>query len=586
MAFKSTKIYERSANYRYWQTSNLSKRILVCTDYFTEMEQGSDGTTYIGSTVELYGTKDDSYHDYNYTLYVNGTVVDSGTFTATYSGSIYEAEVRCAYAFGSAKTVNMRLDLTDRHYGLPAFTGNTKTITVPYAVEVTRAASICYVNTDIDHGIDMASGYTCEITVSMVHMGSRSETLTYNSAQKKATWHPYAEDWGPLYYNSLSESYTVTVDFYYGDTKVGAYDTWFRLYLPTPNTLTTPGNITTGDVGQYSVQADIYTRTITVYAANRRKSWELTEVNNTWTWAPTTAEVATYVTDATYTSYFATVKIYCGGDYPVLTSNTAFSTLTLKAADIAPELTVTVTDSTGLKGTYGKYILGKSKLRIAVAQSLKYSATAASFSIEANGNYYSAYTITTSELASMDYDQVVVSLQDSRGMTATVTVDISILEWYTPRIIGFSIHRTKADGSADDSGAYCRIDWSIQIAPLENQNSRALTITHPEGSTQPALTAYEQSGSLVVAASTESSYDITLALQDDLDSFARTLRLSTAGVALDILRGGKGLGLGKVAELSEAVEVNPDWTLICQQLELAGVNLVDWMQQVNSELGL
>ena len=52
-----------------------------------------------------------------------------------------------------------------------------------------------------------------------------------------------------------------------------------------------------------------------------------------------------------------------------------------------------------------------------------------------------------------------------------------------------------------------------------------------------------------------------------------TRNLSTAGVIMDFLRDGKGIGLGKVAETSEMVEVNPQWVFKANNITFKGVNL-------------
>ena len=257
---------------------------------------------------------------------------------------------------------------------------------------------------------------------------------------------------------------------------------------------------------------------------------------------------------------------------------------TLKEADAKPSVSAVLSDPTGHKAKYGKYVLGQSTLHGEITPVLKYGATVSAISVKANGQYFSTASFTTAVLASMEYKTVEITLTDSRGLTASVSLSVDIAEWYQPKITAFSIHRANEDGSANDSGGYCRIDWGIQVAPVADKNSRLLTINQPQGQSKPTLTAYTQSGSLVVAASTESSYDISIELKDDFATTARTLRLSTAGVVLDILRGGKGIGLGKVAEVSEAVELNPEWTFICRALELGGVDLKQWMADIDARL--
>lgn len=156
----------------------------------------------------------------------------------------------------------------------------------------------------------------------------------------------------------------------------------------------------------------------------------------------------------------------------------------------------------------------------------------------------------------------------------------SILDYAVPSFPDLSIHRCNADGAANDNGEYCKIEWSVSIVPIDNQNSKNLVIDHPAGRESIALTSYGQAGTLIVAADTEVSYDIVFTLSDDLNTVTRTLRLSTAGVIMDWLFGGKGVAFGQVAGQEGAVEISPAWALIVEKLLLSGYDLGAWMSEI------
>ena len=52
-----------------------------------------------------------------------------------------------------------------------------------------------------------------------------------------------------------------------------------------------------------------------------------------------------------------------------------------------------------------------------------------------------------------------------------------------------------------------------------------------------------------------------------------TRNISTAGVIMDFLYDGKGIGLGKIAETTEMVEVNPQWTFKADKMTFKGQDL-------------
>lgn len=168
---------------------------------------------------------------------------------------------------------------------------------------------------------------------------------------------------------------------------------------------------------------------------------------------------------------------------------------------------------------------------------------------------------------------------------ARKTFSADVLDYFVPSFPDLAIHRCDADGEVDDNGDHCRIEWSVAVMPINNQNSKVLVISHSNGTTAyDPLDNYRQSGILVVPASTESSYRIVFTLTDDLSSESRTLVLSSAGVVMDWLRGGKGISFGKVASRKMAVEVSEMWKFICYNLVLSNVDVSLWMKQIEARL--
>ena len=166
----------------------------------------------------------------------------------------------------------------------------------------------------------------------------------------------------------------------------------------------------------------------------------------------------------------------------------------------------------------------------------------------------------------------------------TETFSANIVDYYTPSFPNIAVHRCDSDGTQNDNGAYCLIEWTVSICPIANKNSKKLTISTPSGNSELTLSNYYQGGSMIVPASTESSYDITFTASDDLKSFTRTLRLSTSGVIIDFLRGGKGVAFGKVASYENAVEVSQDWDLICYKMLISGTDVNKWMSEMLSRM--
>ena len=121
-----------------------------------------------------------------------------------------------------------------------------------------------------------------------------------------------------------------------------------------------------------------------------------------------------------------------------------------------------------------------------------------------------------------------------------------------------SIHRCRQDGTHDGNGAYAHIEWGTRVSPLGNQNSKALTIVQPAGTSQITPATYEAVGSIIVEADTDQSYNIVYTLVDDFRSVSKTVRLSTAYVLIDVYHTGRGIAFGKVSERDEKLEISAD----------------------------
>lgn len=199
-------------------------------------------------------------------------------------------------------------------------------------------------------------------------------------------------------------------------------------------------------------------------------------------------------------------------------------------------------------------------------------------------------TVTISEnvySAHNSYCPVGIRITDGTNAIYDDITSVPVVNYFFPSFPIASIHRCDEDGSANDLGAYCRIDWAINVCPINNLNHKTLTINHSQGTTtytNSELESYTQGGSLVVAANTENSYTITFSLTDDFNTATKSLRLSTAHVTMDWLYNGQGVAFGKVANQENAVEIAEDWKLICYNLLFSNIDMSKWLHQAESRV--
>jgi hypothetical protein len=271
----------------------------------------------------------------------------------------------------------------------------------------------------------------------------------------------------------------------------------------------------------------------------------------------------------------ATATIVCetyNGD-TLLGQSTATCTLTLKAADVAPSISIATTDPTGNLTTYGRFVKGKSKITVTLTPTLAYGATLAATQITANGASYTSSPATTDFILSASKTGISATIRDSRGQTATASATIQIFDYDAPKINAFSAHRCNADGTENNAGAYMAVGYSVEVSPLGNQNAKTLTVKYKKISASTwstatiTLSAYTETGtSQPIAVDTNSTYNVQLVLEDDFatgqSAAVAELVLPTASTRMNWGAGENGgIAIGKVSEYSKTFEVADDWTV-------------------------
>ena len=156
---------------------------------------------------------------------------------------------------------------------------------------------------------------------------------------------------------------------------------------------------------------------------------------------------------------------------------------------------------------------------------------------------------------------------DSRGQVATATATIQIYDYTSPQINSLAVHRCKADGTDDNTGAYFAVDYSITVTALGNHNSKTLTAKYKKQSAQsyasqdiPLASYSETSVSAPIAADTNATYNVRIELSDDFGTTVFELKLPTASTRMNWGAGvNGGIAIGKVSEYDKTLEIADGW---------------------------
>ena len=285
-----------------------------------------------------------------------------------------------------------------------------------------------------------------------------------------------------------------------------------------------------------------------------------TGVDDSYVW--TVPDLASSIPNTTS----GTVTIRCTTKSGSTSVGTATVTMTLKVpTSVVPTISkVTIAEATeGLAAWFEAYVQHKSTLNVAITASGAKGSTISSYKTVITGVVYTSDEFTTNELSMSGAQDVVVTVTDSRGRTASKTVSINVLPYEPPKIPEFKVFRCDAAGNPADDGVHVCVTASHSVSPLEYNNT-ALANFEYKRATETDWTyltggeAYLEDTVNFVADKTFSvdyQYNFRFTVIDWFGtSTSYVVMLSSADVVLDISSDGTGLGIGKVAQRSNATE--------------------------------
>lgn len=278
-------------------------------------------------------------------------------------------------------------------------------------------------------------------------------------------------------------------------------------------------------------------------------------------------------------------------DFYVVNYSVAFSYINQSDSNAAPTIgNVSISESpSGISTTYGRYVGGGITTLTFTYENVTYR-YGASFEEVTYEIYNSSSGTLVKSLTSQSESNFSYLLENETDITYYLDVqikstllvagtyrynNIQTYGYVPPSIISFNASRCNQDETPNDAGAYCKITYQFRVIALGNHNSKEVTLTAPDGSHVYTNLDYDHGSpyQYISAADIEHSYLLTITIEDDFVTVSASRNLSTAGVIMDFLYDGKGIGLGKVAETTQMVEVNPDWTFKADKITFKGEDL-------------
>lgn len=247
-----------------------------------------------------------------------------------------------------------------------------------------------------------------------------------------------------------------------------------------------------------------------------------------------------------------------------LGSNTKTISCTMPAL-IRPSCTVTVTDPTGYADYFGSFIQGISKFKVVVNSTLAYGSAISAYKTTANGVTYTTASFTTDALKYSGTMTISARVTDRRGRSGSVTSQQTVTAYSPPEITQLEVRRCTSGGVYDDQGGYAIVTVGAAITALNNKNTATYTLEYKKTSESTYTTvslatldnAYSFSDHAVtmLTLATDSSYDIRLKAKDNFNTTYRSTSVSTAFTLMDFRADGTGMGIGKIGEEPNILDI-------------------------------
>lgn len=223
------------------------------------------------------------------------------------------------------------------------------------------------------------------------------------------------------------------------------------------------------------------------YKIGRNSAVQITEYDGTagtYSWTPPVS-LAINAPNSTKLAVTLIANTYNGTAYVGRSECTV--TLAIPSS-VVPTLTVSVTDPTGNKTKYTGYFLQLlSKITVKITGAGAQGSTIKSHSIKVgwsagSGTLYtaSAATGTTGLLPYHGTVYVTCAVTDSRGRTATTSIDYTVKPYSVPTISNILATRCTQNGTASRTGEYGKVTFTAAITPLSNKNTAAYTVQYRE----------------------------------------------------------------------------------------------------------
>lgn len=208
----------------------------------------------------------------------------------------------------------------------------------------------------------------------------------------------------------------------------------------------------------------------------------------------------------------------------------------------------------GVPTAWGLYVRSKSKAKLKMTGTAgSYGSSVQSMSISGGGYSSASSELTTGTLNTAGTNTFTATVTDSRGRKSTGQTSISVVDYSTPAITGYTVNRCLDNGTANDDGTYLSVKAAGTYASCSGKNTMAITVKYrPVGGSWSSETALASGTAKVIGGGeidVNKSYETDISITDSFGTWhASPPNIPTSFSTIDFRAGGKGVTIGGAAE--------------------------------------
>lgn len=235
-------------------------------------------------------------------------------------------------------------------------------------------------------------------------------------------------------------------------------------------------------------------------------------------------------------------------------------------ASVVPSISkVTISEAvSGIAAKFKGYVQHNSKLAVAITAAGSHKSTISKYETTIQGVSYHKNSFTSNVLTASGTIAVKTTVTDSRGRTATVTNNVSVLAYSLPKIANFHAFRCDANGNEDTEGTRVKVELNFSISTVNNLNDKYYEVVYRKKDSSDSWGAiasgniYSRNDSFVSGSyfNVDNAYDLALQLYDYFGGARAELDIPTAFTLIDFKANGKGIAFGKVAESDNLMDID------------------------------